>query len=45
VVESSTNLLQWTPVLTNVVNALGELEFTDSATTDRPASFYRVKEQ
>ncbi len=45
VVESSTNLTQWTPRVTNLVDSLGNLEFTDSAATNRARGFYRVKGQ
>ena len=45
VVELSMNLMHWTPLTTNVVNALGYLEFTDTSATNRPQSFYRVKAQ
>jgi hypothetical protein len=43
VVESSTNLTQWTPLVTNLVDSLGNLEFTDSSATNQPWRFYRVK--
>ena len=45
VVESSTNLTQWTPRVTNLVDSLGNLEFTDSSATNRARGFYRVKGQ
>lgn len=41
-VVASTNRLNWTPQLTNTVNALGEFDFTDAAATNRPVIFYRV---
>ena len=45
VLEVSTTLVTWTPLTTNMVNALGYLEFTDPSATNRPQSFYRVKAQ
>ena len=45
VLEASTTLVTWTPLTTNVVNAFGYLEFTDTSATNRPQSFYRVKAQ
>ena len=45
VVEYSTNLMHWTPLVTNRVNTLGYLEFTDLSSTNQPQSFYRVKAQ
>ena len=42
VVEYSTNLMHWMPLVTNRANTLGYLEFTDLSSTNRPQSFYRV---
>jgi hypothetical protein len=44
VVEASTNLQSWTPVITNaLVN--GTNAFSDSAYTNYPQRFYRVRSQ
>jgi hypothetical protein len=44
VVEASTNLQSWTPVITNtLVN--GSSAFTDSTWTNYPRQFYRVRSQ
>ena len=47
VVECSTNLTStnWLPLITNSVDSLGNLEFTDSSATNRAGGFYRVKGQ
>jgi len=47
VVECSTNASPtgWMPLATNVVDGLGNLEFTDWLTTNRGQGFYRVKVQ
>ena len=44
-VEFSTNLTVWTPIVTNFVDNLGNLSFTDWTSTNRGAGFYRVKAQ
>jgi subtilisin family serine protease len=41
VVEKSSDLAQWSPLLTNVTSALGFFEFTDPALTTSPR-FYRA---
>lgn len=43
VIEFSTDLATWTPVVTNTVDALGNLEFSDASAASRAASFYRIK--
>ena len=47
VVELSTNLIltNWVPLVTNFVDSFGNLQFTDSAATNRAQGFYRVKGQ
>jgi hypothetical protein len=40
VLDASTNLLNWTPILTNTSGSDGRTTFVDSA-ADRPAKFYR----
>ncbi len=45
VVEFSTNLTSWLPLVTNAVNGVGNLEFTDAGAMNRPQSFYRVRTQ
>ena len=42
IVEASTNLKSWTPVLTNVPTG-GFLNFTDNASTNLPFRFYRIR--
>ena len=42
VVQLSSDLKNWIPVATNTVDALGNLDFTDSTTTPSGARFYRV---
>lgn len=42
-VEYSTNLADWLPMSTNLVNSLGTLEVTDGAGTNQARRFYRVK--
>ena len=44
VVEASTNLLNWTPVITNSLLS-GTNAFSDSSWTDFPTRFYRVRSQ
>ena len=41
IIEGSTNLLNWTPLKTNTVDSLGNLEFTDTSATNR-TRFYRA---
>ena len=41
-VQLSSDLKNWIPVATNTVDALGNLDFTDSTTTPIGARFYRV---
>lgn len=43
VIEFSTDLATWTPVVTNTVDALGNLEFSDASAARRAASFYRIE--
>jgi hypothetical protein len=45
VVESSANLTQWMPLVTILMDRLGNLEITDSAATNQPWRLYRVKGQ
>jgi hypothetical protein len=44
VVEASTNLLNWTPVITNSLLS-GTNAFSDSSSTNFPTRFYRVRSQ
>jgi hypothetical protein len=44
VVEASTNLHNWTPVMTNALVS-GTCAFTDSTWTNYPQRFYRVRSQ
>jgi hypothetical protein len=41
VVEASTDLVTWTPAMTNTVNALGELEFVETSASNGQR-FFRV---
>ena len=42
VVQASTNLVHWLPVVTNQISGLGYLEFTDTVSTNYPKRFYRI---
>jgi hypothetical protein len=44
VVETATNLTSgaWTPVLTNTLGSTGSFFFSDPASTNTPARFYRI---
>jgi hypothetical protein len=41
-VDTSSNLVNWRPVLTNVVGPSGTLQFTDLLATNFPTRFYRA---
>lgn len=42
-IEFSTDLATWSPVVTNTVDVLGHLEFSDASAANQAASFYRIK--
>jgi subtilisin family serine protease len=42
VVEATTNLTSWTPVLTNITSASGTFDFTDGQSINSPKRFFRV---
>lgn len=42
VIELSTDLAGWTPVVTNTVDSLGNIHFTDESAVNRATSFYRL---
>jgi hypothetical protein len=44
VIESSTDLLNWSPVTTNLIYS-GPRYFSDPSTTNAPQKFYRVRRQ
>jgi hypothetical protein len=42
VTQASTNLVNWVPLATNQISALGYLEFTDISSTNYDRRFYRI---
>jgi hypothetical protein len=44
VIEASTNLLDWVPLATNAVSALGTWEFADMEATNFAMRFYRARQ-
>jgi subtilisin family serine protease len=45
IVETSTNLFDWSPVLTNTTSSGGTVDFTDGAIADNPQKFFRARLQ
>jgi hypothetical protein len=43
IIEASTNLTSWIPVMTNQTDELGEFDFTDTTTTNFVSRFYRSR--
>jgi hypothetical protein len=42
-IERSTNLVNWTPVITNTIGAGGSVSFSDALATNRTRAFYRAQ--
>jgi Bacterial Ig domain/Divergent InlB B-repeat domain/Putative binding domain, N-terminal len=42
VVFTSTNLVKWMPIITNQINGLGYLDFTDTSSTNDSVRFYKI---
>jgi hypothetical protein len=42
-IERSTNLVNWTPVVTNTIGPDGSVSFSDASATNRTRGFYRAQ--
>ena len=42
-IERSTNLVNWTAVVTNPIGAGGSVSFSDALSANRPRAFYRAQ--